>query len=296
MEREISRLIPPSPAKCFFYMTLEQLITHALKEDIGEGDHTSQACIPEDATGKTQLLIKEKGILAGVELAQIIFRKIDPELKIDVFLRDGAKVKTGDVAFTVEGRSRSILKAERVVLNFMQRMSGIATTSHDMVQLLKGSDTKILDTRKTTPGLRVIEKWAVRIGGGVNHRFGLDDMIMIKDNHLDMSGGIKNAISSVHSYLKNINKDLKIVIEARNLEEVKEILLAGGINRIMLDNFSPTNLQQAVKLIDGKFETEASGGITGKNIREYAECGVDYISIGALTHSVKNLDMSLKAI
>ncbi|MFH1319682.1 MAG: carboxylating nicotinate-nucleotide diphosphorylase [Bacteroidota bacterium] len=275
-------------------MTLEQLITHALKEDIGEGDHTSQACIPGDVTGKAQLLIKEEGILAGVEFAQLIFHKVDPELKIEVFLRDGANVKNGDVAFIIEGRSRSILKAERVALNFMQRMSGIATTTHDMVQSLQGTNTKILDTRKTTPGLRVIEKWAVRIGGGVNHRFGLDDMIMIKDNHIDMSGGIKNAISSVHSYLKKINKDLEIVIEARGLKEVKEILLTGGINRIMLDNFSPTNLQQAVKLIDGKFKTEASGGITGKNIRDYAECGVDYISIGALTHSVKSLDMSLK--
>lgn len=277
-------------------MTLDEFITNALKEDTGDGDHTSLACIPETTTGKAQLLIKEEGILAGVELAQNIFHKVDPDLKMQISLKDGARVKNGDAAFTVEGSALSILKAERFVLNCMQRMSGIATATHKVVQLVSGTNTQILDTRKTTPGLRMIEKWAVRIGGGVNHRMGLYDKIMIKDNHIDMSGGIKNAISSVHRYLKKTGKNLEIAIEARDLKEVKEILQTGGINLIMLDNFSITDLKQAVKLINGKFETEATGGITKENVRKYAECSVDYISVGALTHSAGSLDLSLKAM
>jgi len=274
----------------------EEFITNALKEDIGEGDHTSLACIPETAMGKAKLLIKEEGILAGVELAQKIFHKVDPELTLQVFLKDGAKVKTGTTAFTVEGKLQSILRAERLVLNCMQRMSGIATTTHKIVGLLNGLNTKVLDTRKTTPGLRMLEKWAVKIGGGENHRVGLYDMIIIKDNHVDYAGGIKSAIKSTRAYLKQNQKDLKIEIEARNLKEVKEILSLGGVDRIMLDNFSLENTKEAVMLINGKYETESSGGITSENIRAYAICGVDYISVGALTHSVRSLDLSLKAI
>jgi len=274
----------------------EEFITNALKEDIGEGDHTSLACIPKTAMGKAQLLVKEEGILAGVELAQEIFHKVDPEITLQVFFKDGAKVKTGTTAFIVEGKLQSILKAERLVLNCMQRMSGIATATHKIVELLNGLNTKVLDTRKTTPGLRMLEKWAVNIGGGENHRFGLYDMIIIKDNHVDYAGGISQAIKSTHAYLKQNHKDLKIEIEARNLEEVKEILSVGGVDRIMLDNFSLKNTREAVMLINGKYETESSGGITAENIRAYAKRGVDYISVGALTHSVRSLDLSLKAI
>jgi nicotinate-nucleotide pyrophosphorylase (carboxylating) len=275
---------------------IDQLIDLAIREDIGDGDHTSLACIPLNANGKAQLLVKEEGIIAGVELAKLIFHKIDTSLLFTPILKDGDKIKSGDVAFYVEGSSQSILKAERLVLNFMQRMSGIATKTNSYTQLLQGLPTKILDTRKTTPGNRIIEKWAVQIGGGVNHRMGLYDMIMIKDNHIDYAGGIENAINKVVHYLKNNNKKLKIEIEARNLKELDEILKVGKIHRIMLDNFSFENLRTAIKLIDGKYETEASGGINEKTIRTYAECGVDFISVGALTHQINSLDLSLKAI
>ncbi len=275
---------------------LDNFITNALKEDIGEGDHTSLACIPETAIEKARLLVKENGVLAGVGLAQKIFHKADPGIKVKIFLKDGTHVKKGDVAFTVKGKARSILKAERVVLNFMQRMSGIATATNAMVREVRGTKAKILDTRKTTPGLRMIEKSAVRIGGGVNHRHGLYDKIMIKDNHIDIAGGIRNAVSGVRNYLSSggAGKKLKIAIEARNLKEVKEIIQTGGIDLIMLDNFSIANAKKAVKLINGKFEIEATGGITKKNVRKYAKCNVDYISAGALTHSVKSLDLALK--
>ena len=275
---------------------IDDLIDIAIKEDIGDGDHTSLSCIPTTSTGKAQLLVKEDGILAGVELAKKIFLKIDSNLKVNQFLNDGDTIKVGDIAFTVEGSSQKILQAERLVLNFMQRMSGIATTTSYYVSLIEGTNTKVLDTRKTTPGLRAIEKWAVKIGGGVNHRIGLYDMIMIKDNHIDYAGGIAEAIKSTKAYLKAKNKNLKIEVEARNLQEVEEILAEGGIHRIMLDNFSYDDMRTAVKIIDGKYETEASGGITDKTIRNYAECGVDYISVGALTHQIKSLDLSLKAI
>jgi nicotinate-nucleotide pyrophosphorylase (carboxylating) len=275
---------------------IDLLIDLAIREDIGDGDHTSLACIPLNANGKAQLLVKEEGIIAGVELAKLIFHKIDTSLLFTPILKDGDKIKSGDVAFYVEGSSQSILKAERLVLNFMQRMSGIATKTNSYTQLLQGLPTKILDTRKTTPGNRIIEKWAVQIGGGVNHRMGLYDMIMIKDNHIDYAGGIENAINKVVHYLKNNNKKLKIEIEARNLKELDEILKVGKIHRIMLDNFSFENLRTAIKLIDGKYETEASGGINEKTIRTYAECGVDFISVGALTHQINSLDLSLKAI
>lgn len=275
---------------------IEALIDIAIKEDIGDGDHTSLSCIPADATGKAQLLVKEPGILAGVDLAKNIFHKIDDSLVFTQLLKDGDEIKNGDIAFTIEGSSRSILQAERLALNFMQRMSGIATATNYYVKLLDGLNTRVLDTRKTTPGLRLIEKLAVKIGGGVNHRIGLYDMVMIKDNHIDYAGGIRAAITATQNYLKANNKDLKIEVEARNLDELNQILAVGGIHRIMLDNFNYSDLRMAVKLIDGKYETEASGGITDKTIRNYAECGVDYISVGALTHQIKSLDLSLKAI
>lgn len=274
---------------------IDQLIDLAICEDLGDGDHTSIACIPINAIGKAQLLVKEDGIIAGVELAKLIFNKIDDSLIFTTLLKDGDKIKSGEVAFYVEGSSQSILKAERLVLNFMQRMSGIATKTNYYTQLLQGLPTKILDTRKTTPGNRIVEKWAVKIGGGVNHRMGLYDMMMIKDNHIDYAGGIKNAINKAYEYLKNNNKKLKIEIEARDLKELDEILNVGKVHRIMLDNFTFENLRIAVKLINGKYETEASGGITEKTIRAYAECGVDYISVGALTHQINSLDLSLKA-
>ncbi|PCJ25974.1 MAG: nicotinate-nucleotide diphosphorylase (carboxylating) [Flavobacteriales bacterium] len=272
------------------------LIDIAIKEDIGDGDHTSLSCIPRNAIGKAHLLVKEKGIIAGVELAKKIFKKIDSSLNFKQLIADGNIVNINDIVFIVEGSSHSILQAERLVLNFMQRMSGIASNTNNYVKLLDGLNTKILDTRKTTPGLREIEKWAVKIGGGTNHRMGLYDMIMIKDNHIDYAGGIKEAISSTQKYLNKNNKKLKIEVEARNLTELNEILVIGGIHRIMLDNFSFDDIRTAVSLIDGKYETEASGGITKKTIRKYAECGVDYISIGALTHQINSIDLSLKAI
>lgn len=275
---------------------IDPFIINALKEDVGDGDHTSLSTIPADTVGKAKLLVKDDGILAGVELALEIFHIVDPALKVNVFIQDGAAVKYGDVAFEVEGSAQSILVAERLVLNCMQRMSGIATKTHNIVDLLKGTNAKVLDTRKTTPGLRYLEKWAVKIGGGVNHRFGLYDMILIKDNHVDYAGGIRQAIENANQYLADNNKKLAIEIEVRNLDELEQVLQTGNINRILLDNFNYVELRQAVNIINGRFITEASGGITIDNIREYADCGVDYISVGALTHSVKSLDLSLKAI
>jgi len=274
---------------------IDQFIINSLCEDVGDGDHTSLATIPAGTQGKAKLLVKDEGILAGIELAAEIFHIIDDNLKLNIFLNDGAKVKHGDVAFEVEGDAQSILKAERLVLNCMQRMSGIATKTSRIVAILKGTNTKVLDTRKTTPGLRYIEKWAVRIGGGVNHRFGLYDMILIKDNHVDYSGGIRQAIENTLGYLKTNNKKLDIEIEVRNLDELEQVLQTGGVNRILLDNFGFDNLKTAVNMIGGRYITEASGGITIDNIADYAACGVDYISVGALTHSVKSLDLSLKA-
>tara|TARA_B100000809_G_C15136562_1_gene530857 strand:+ start:3238 stop:4074 length:837 start_codon:yes stop_codon:yes gene_type:complete len=273
-----------------------ELIDIAINEDIGDGDHTSLSCIPNDAKGKAQLLVKEKCIIAGVDLAADIFKKIDSNLIFKKLVNDGELVSAGDIIFTIEGSSQAILQAERLVLNFMQRMSGIASNTNRYVKLLDGLNTKILDTRKTTPGLRTIEKLAVKIGGGENHRIGLYDMIMIKDNHVDYAGGIEAAITSTKKYLSKNNKDLKIEVEARNLNELNEILAVGGINRIMLDNFSFEDMRTAVKLIDKKYETEASGGITFETLREYAECGVDFISVGALTHQINSIDLSLKAI
>lgn len=271
-------------------------IENALAEDLGDGDHSSIACIPENTTGKAQLLVKEEGILAGVDVALAIFKYVEPEIKIECFLRDGFAVKPGDIAFTVEGRIRTLLKTERLILNVMQRMSGIATRTKTYVNKLEGLKTKVLDTRKTTPGMRMLEKAAVKIGGGENHRMGLYDMVMLKDNHIDFAGGIEKAISSVHKYLKNIGKDLKIEIEVRNMDELKEVLRVGGIHRIMLDNFNTETSKKAVELINGKYETESSGNITLETIRGYAETGVDFISVGALTHHIKSLDLSLKAI
>lgn len=274
---------------------IDKFITNAIAEDQGDGDHTSLSTIPADARGQAKLLIKEDGILAGVDLAIQIFGHIDPALIIEVFINDGAEVKYGDIALTVSGSTHSILLAERLVLNCMQRMSGIATKTSHIVRSLLPYKTKLLDTRKTTPGLRYIEKWAVRIGGGVNHRIGLYDMILIKDNHIDYAGGIKNAIQAANQYLKDKEKTLQIEIEVRNLDELDQVLQYGKVDRIMLDNFSFENLKQAVDTIDGRYITEASGGITEENVTAYAACGVDYISIGAITHSVKSLDMSLKA-
>ena len=275
---------------------VDPFIANALKEDIGDGDHTSLATIPQGTLGKAKLLVKDHGVLAGVELAQEIFKQVDPELKVTVFLTDGTEIKPKDVVLEVEGSVHSILKAERLVLNCMQRMSGVATQTDRIVDLLKGTNTQLLDTRKTTPGLRYLEKWAVRIGGGVNHRFGLYDMILIKDNHVDYSGGIRRAIENTHEYMASHHKKLAIEIEVRNLEELEEVLQIGGVDRILLDNFKFTDLKQAVNMIEGRYITEASGGITIDNVRDYANCGVDYISIGALTHSVKCLDLSLKAV
>lgn len=275
---------------------VDAFIENALREDVGDGDHTSLATILPGTQGKARLIVKDTGILAGVELAVEICRIIDPELKLELFLQDGAAVKYGDIAFNVSGSVHSILKAERLVLNCMQRMSGIATRTNQIVSMLKGTGTKVLDTRKTTPGVRYLEKWAVKIGGGVNHRFGLYDMILIKDNHVDYSGGISNAINNAHTYLREQNKDLQIEIEVRNLEELEEVLQVGGVDRILLDNFKPQVLQQAIAMNEGRYITEASGGITVDNIMDYANAGVDYISVGALTHSVNSLDLSLKAI
>ena len=274
---------------------IDDLIKLAFAEDIGDGDHTTLCCIPENAMGKSKLLIKEEGILAGVEMAQRIFKDFDPNLKMEIFIKDGTAVKPGDIAFTVEGKVRSLLQTERLMLNVMQRMSGIATVTNKYVKRLEGLHTRILDTRKTTPGLRMIEKAAVKIGGGVNHRIGLFDMILLKDNHIDFAGGIEKAITRAKDYLMEKGKDLKIEIEVRNMDELEEVMRIGGIDRIMLDNFTPELTRKAVKRIGGKYETESSGGITFDTIRDYAECGVDFISVGALTHSVKGLDMSFKA-
>ena len=274
---------------------IDELIDLAFAEDIGDGDHTTLCCIPDTAMGKSRLLIKEPGILAGVEIARKIFHRFDPDLKMTVYIEDGNAVKPGDVAFVVEGRVQSLLQTERLMLNVMQRMSGIATMTHRYVKKLEGLHTRILDTRKTTPGMRMLENEAVKIGGGVNHRIGLFDMILLKDNHVDFAGGIENAISRCHDYLKAKGKDLKIEIEVRNLDELKEVMRVGGVDRIMLDNFSPELTKEAVKIVGGKYEIESSGGITFDTIRDYAESGVDFVSVGALTHSVKGLDMSFKA-
>lgn len=274
---------------------LKRFITNALAEDVGDGDHTSLATIPHGTQGKAKLLVKDEGVIAGVELALLIFSAVDPALKVDVLIQDGALVKPTDIVLWVEGDAQSILKAERLVLNCMQRMSGIATKTRHIVDLLKGTNTKVLDTRKTTPGLRYLEKWAVRIGGGVNHRFGLYDMILIKDNHVDYAGGIRNAIENTRQYLAEQNKQLAIEIEVRNMDELEQVLTTGGVNRILLDNFNFAELKQAVNIIEGRYITEASGGITVDTVRDFANCGVDYVSIGELTHSVKSLDLSLKA-
>lgn len=274
---------------------IDDLIRLAFAEDIGDGDHTTLCCIPETAMGKSQLIIKEDGVLAGVEMAKRIFYKFDPTLKINVLINDGAEVKKGDIAFTVEGKVQSLLQTERLVLNVMQRMSGIATTTHKYVKELEGTNTRVLDTRKTTPGMRMMEKEAVKIGGGVNHRIGLFDMILLKDNHVDFAGGIEAAITRAKNYLAQKGKNLKIEIEVRNLDELQQVLRIGGVDRIMLDNFNIENTKKAVELVNHKYEIESSGGITFDTLRSYAECGVDYISVGALTHSVKSLDMSLKA-
>lgn len=275
---------------------IESLLNLAFAEDIGDGDHTTLCCIPASQKGKVQLIVKEEGILAGVEVAKKIFHKFDSDLNIEIFINDGAKVKPGDIAFTVEGKEQSLLQTERIVLNVMQRMSGIATQTAKYAEALKGYKTKVLDTRKTTPGLRMLEKQAVKIGGGVNHRIGLFDMILLKDNHIDFAGGIENAIRNAQNYIQEKGKNLKIEIEVRNFDELNEVLRIGGVDRIMLDNFTPEKTKEAVELIDGRFETESSGGITFATLQDYAKCGVDYISVGALTHSVKSLDMSLKAI
>jgi nicotinate-nucleotide pyrophosphorylase (carboxylating) len=277
-------------------MTIDEIIESALVEDIGDGDHTSLSTIPADARGKARLLVKENGTLSGMKIAAEIFRKVDTRIKFSPFINDGDKINVGDIAFEVEGPSASILKAERLVLNFMQRMSGVATSTAAYVKKLEGLRTKVLDTRKTTPLLRELEKQAVRDGGGHNHRFGLYDMLMIKDNHVDFAGGIAKAIQAANEYLANKNLGLKIEIEVRNMEELQQVLETGRVNRIMLDNFSPQLLREAVHKIEGRYETEASGGITLETLRDYAETGVDYISVGALTHHIKSLDLSLKAI
>lgn len=273
----------------------DKLIDLAFAEDIGDGDHTTLCCIPEDAMGKSHLLIKEEGILAGVEMAKKVFARFDPTMKVTVYLQDGSHVKPGDIAFLVEGKVRSLLQTERLMLNIMQRMSGIATMTNKYVEQIKGTGAHVLDTRKTTPGLRMIEKQAVKIGGGMNHRIGLFDMILLKDNHVDFAGGIANAINRCHKYLDNKNLKLKIEIEVRNFDELQQVLDCGGVDRIMLDNFSPEDTKKAVEIIAHRYEVESSGGITFDTIRNYAEQGVDFISVGALTHSVKGLDMSFKA-
>ena len=279
-----------------FNTELDLIIANAIREDVGDGDHSSLACIPETAKGKAKLLVKDDGIIAGIEFAEKVFNYVDPSMKMDVVIKDGSKVAYGDIAFYVEGSSQSILKAERLVLNAMQRMSAIATKTRFFVDLLEGTGTKILDTRKTTPGIRALEKWAVKIGGGENHRFALYDMIMLKDNHIDFAGGITKAIDMTKKYLKETDRDLKIIVEARDLKEIQEILESDGIYRILIDNFNYEDTRKAVALIGDKCLTESSGGINEHTIRNYAECGVDYISSGALTHSVYNMDLSLKAV
>lgn len=274
----------------------KQFIPMWFAEDIGDGDHTTLSCIPADAKGTSRLIIKEKGVLAGVEVARAIFEAFDPELQMEVYIHDGAEVNPGDVAFQVTGKIQSLLQTERLMLNIMQRMSGVATVTRKYAKALEGTKTHVLDTRKTTPGLRLLEKEAVKIGGGMNHRIGLFDMILLKDNHVDFAGGITQAIDRARSYCKEKGKDLKIEIEVRNFDELNQVLQHGGVNRIMLDNFTPENTRKAVEMIGGRFETESSGGITFDTLRQYAECGVDFISVGALTHSVKSLDMSFKAV
>jgi nicotinate-nucleotide pyrophosphorylase (carboxylating) len=279
-----------------FDKEIEGIIFNAIREDVGDGDHSSLACIPPSAQGKAKLLVKDEGIIAGIEFAKQVFTYVDPKMTIETLIEDGSNVKYGDIVFYVEGASQSILKAERLVLNAMQRMSAIATKTKTFVDLLEGTGTKILDTRKTTPGIRALEKWAVKIGGGENHRFALYDMIMLKDNHIDFAGGIAKAINLTKRYLIETHRDLKIIVEARNLEEIKEILECGGVYRILIDNFNYDDTRKSVKLIGDQCLTESSGGINEKTVRHYAECGVDYISSGALTHSVYNMDLSLKAI
>ncbi|ADY28151.1 nicotinate-nucleotide pyrophosphorylase [Cellulophaga lytica] len=279
-----------------FQKEIDQIISNAIREDVGDGDHSSLACIPETATGKAKLLVKDNGIIAGVDFAKQVFAYVDKNLQVETLINDGETVKHGDIVFYVAGSSQSILKAERLVLNAMQRMSAIATKTNFFVKLLEGTNTKILDTRKTTPGLRAAEKWAVKIGGGENHRFALYDMIMLKDNHIDFAGGVTKAIEKTKEYLKATNRDLKIIVEARNLDEIKEILKTDGVYRILIDNFNYKDTRTAVALIGDKCLTESSGGINEDTIREYAECGVNYISSGALTHSVYNMDLSLKAV
>lgn len=275
---------------------LDDLIKYWFAEDIGDGDHTSLSCIPETAMGKSRLIIKETGVLAGVDIAKRIFAAFDPELKMTQYLNDGDEVKPGDIAFDVEGKILSLLQTERLMLNIMQRMSGVATVTRKYAKCLEGLKTQVLDTRKTTPGLRLLEKQAVKIGGGTNHRIGLFDMILLKDNHVDFAGGIENAIRRAQDYCKVKGKDLKIEIEVRNFDELNQVLAIGGVNRIMLDNFNIENTKKAVDLIAGRYEVESSGGITFDTLRDYAECGVDFVSVGALTHSVKSLDMSFKAV
>ena len=274
---------------------VDALIELAIREDIGDGDHTSLCCIPATEKGRMRLLCKQEGILAGIEIAQLVLRRLDPEMQFEQILRDGDRVKPGDVAFYVSGRLQSLLQAERILLNIMQRMSGVATQTAVYVQELDGLKTQVIDTRKTTPGMRVLDKMAVRIGGGGNHRIGLFDMVILKDNHIDFAGGITPAIRKTQAYLKEKGKNIPIEVEVRSLDDIREVLSVGGVDRIMLDNFSPETTREAVALIGGRYETESSGGITLKNLREYAECGVDFISVGALTHQIKSLDLSLKA-
>ena len=274
----------------------DRLIDLAFAEDIGDGDHTTLCCIPPTAVSESKLLIKEEGIFAGEEIARQVFHRFDPSLQVEVYIHDGAHVHPGDIVMSVRGKIQSLLQTERLMLNILQRMSGIATMTHRYVERIEGTGAHVLDTRKTTPGMRMLEKQAVKIGGGVNHRIGLFDMILLKDNHIDFAGGIEAAITRCHHYLEEKGKDLKIEIEVRNMEELQEVLRVGGVDRIMLDNFTPDETREAVRLIDHKYETESSGGITFDTIRQYAECGVDYISVGALTHSVKGLDMSFKAV
>lgn len=279
-----------------FQKELDYIISNAIREDVGDGDHSSLACIPDSATGKAKLLVKDEGVIAGVEFAKMIFEYVDKDLEVETLINDGESVKYDDIVFYVTGSSQSILKAERLVLNSMQRMSAIATKTRFFMDLLKGTKTKVLDTRKTTPGVRAFEKWAVKIGGGENHRFALYDMIMLKDNHIDFAGGITKAINKTQQYLKDTNRDLKIIVEARSLSEIEEILQSDGIYRILIDNFNYEDTRKAVEMIGDICLTESSGGINEKTIRKYAECGVDYISSGALTHSVYNMDLSLKAV
>ena len=274
---------------------IDQLLDLAFAEDLGDGDHTTYSTIPADAMGRSRLIIKEDGILAGVDVAEKVLHKVDPSIKMEIFIKDGAEVKKGDVAFTAEGPVRALLIAERTMLNIMQRMSGVATMTRKYQDELKGLHTRVLDTRKTTPGMRMLEKEAVKIGGGTNHRIGLFDMILIKDNHIDFAGGIEKAIQRANDYCRENGKDLKVEVEVRSLDDIRRVLAHGGVDRIMFDNFTPALTKEAVALVDGKVETESSGGITLENLREYGEAGVDFISVGALTHSVKGLDMSFKA-